>query len=96
MKEAFHIATTGRPGPVLIDMPKDVQTRRSSPDWDPPMNLPGYRPIPRPPRRSSKQVLAAIRASKKPIIYAGGGVIARRRGRRSCGSSPSRPASRSP
>src|SRR5438876_9354838 len=44
VKEAFHLATTGRPGPVLIDVPKDIQTTLHAPDWDPPMKLPGYRP----------------------------------------------------
>jgi acetolactate synthase I/II/III large subunit len=42
MREAFHVATTGRPGPVLIDMPKNVQLGAIVPDWDAPMNLPGY------------------------------------------------------
>src|ERR1700679_1113213 len=45
VKEAFHVALTGRPGPVIIDLPKDVQTRFITvSDWDPPMHLPGYRP----------------------------------------------------
>ncbi len=74
VKEAFHIATTGRPGPVLIDMCKDVQVKQIVPDFDPPMNLPGYKPFRSPPRAELLPVLAAIRASKKPVIYAGGGV----------------------
>jgi len=74
VKEAFHIATTGRPGPVLIDMPKDVQTKKIVPDWDPPMNLPGYRPFRKPSRADLQPIIEAIRASKRPFIYAGGGV----------------------
>jgi acetolactate synthase-1/2/3 large subunit len=75
MKEAFHIATTGRPGPVIVDVPKDVQVRRIVPDYDRPMNLPGYRPFRRPARAELLTVLEALRQSKKPIIYAGGGII---------------------
>jgi acetolactate synthase-1/2/3 large subunit len=75
VKEAFHIAATGRPGPVIIDVPKDVQIRQITvADWDPPMSLPGYRPDRRPTREELKQVLEMIRDSKKPIIYAGGGI----------------------
>ncbi|MEZ6059105.1 MAG: biosynthetic-type acetolactate synthase large subunit [Planctomycetaceae bacterium] len=79
VKEAFHIATTGRPGPVLIDFPKDVQVDclpRSEVDFDPPFRLPGYRPDT---RRAApeqiKQVVAAIRRSKRPVLYVGGGCI---------------------
>src|SRR5438132_7718403 len=43
-KEAFHVARTGRPGPVIVDVPKDVQVRQVIPDYDPPMKLPGYQP----------------------------------------------------
>ena len=76
VKEAFHIASTGRPGPILIDVPKDVQQRQIVvTDWDPPMNLPGYRPDRRATREELEKVLEMIRQSKKPIIYAGGGII---------------------
>src|SRR2546423_7976061 len=44
MKEAFYVATSGRPGPVIVDVPKDLQNRVVVPDYDPPMNLPGYAP----------------------------------------------------
>jgi acetolactate synthase-1/2/3 large subunit len=74
MKEAFYIASTGRPGPVIVDVPKDVQNRQVVPDYDAPMNLPGYRPDRRPTQGELLQVLELIRGSKKPIIYAGGGI----------------------
>ncbi len=77
MKEAFHVATTGRPGPVLVDMPKDVQMDQCVPDWDVPMDLPGYRTLQRRARPEQiKQLAAAIRLAKRPVIYAGGGIIA--------------------
>ena len=77
MKEAFHIATSGRPGPVLIDMPKDVQEAQIVPDYDPEMKLPGYHVEERRAKPEQiAQVAAAIRRAKKPVIYAGGGVIA--------------------
>jgi len=76
VKEAFHIASTGRPGPVLIDVPKDVQnTAVAVPDYDVAMDLPGYRLPPPPDPESVRAVAAAIRASRRPILYVGGGVI---------------------
>ncbi len=74
VKEAFHIATTGRPGPVLIDICKDVQVNTTVPDWDGAMDLPGYRPFRKPTRAELEPIVAAIRASKKPFLYAGGGI----------------------
>ena len=77
VKEAFHVATTGRPGPVLIDIPKDVQLGQTVPDYDCEMNLPGYQMkgrIAKP--EQIRQAAAAISRAKRPIIYAGGGVIA--------------------
>jgi acetolactate synthase I/II/III large subunit len=77
VKEAFHIAATGRPGPVLIDIPKDIQNSAlPNPDYDVAMDLPGYRlPVPPTPQKIGL-ILEAIRAARKPIIYCGGGVIA--------------------
>jgi acetolactate synthase I/II/III large subunit len=75
MKEAFHIASTGRPGPVIVDVPKDVQEGRIIPNFDPPMDLPGYRPYREASSRDLHRVIDAIRQSKRPTIYAGGGVI---------------------
>ncbi|MEQ8787948.1 MAG: biosynthetic-type acetolactate synthase large subunit [Pirellulaceae bacterium] len=76
LREAFHVATTGRPGPVLVDMPKNIQLDTCVPDWEAPMNLPGYnvethRALP----EQIRQVAAAIRLAKRPVIYAGGGII---------------------
>ncbi|MCA9260436.1 MAG: biosynthetic-type acetolactate synthase large subunit [Planctomycetales bacterium] len=76
MKEAYLIATTGRPGPVLVDIPKNVQLDSCRPDYDANLNLPGYSletPLARPEQIS--QVAAAIKRARRPIIYAGGGVI---------------------
>src|SRR5688572_16390371 len=76
MREAFHIATTGRPGPVLVDMPKNIQQDSIAPDWDEPLNLPGYYNKPRRAKPEQiKQFIAAIKLAKRPVIYAGGGII---------------------
>ncbi len=76
VKEAFHVATTGRPGPVLIDMPKDVQIEKTSVKWEAEMNLPGYAVEDRRVQSEQiKQAAAAIKLANRPVIYAGGGVV---------------------
>jgi acetolactate synthase-1/2/3 large subunit len=76
MKEAFIIATSGRPGPVLVDMPKDVQQAKIVPDYDVPIDLPGFQvKNPQAKPEQIRQIAAAIKLAKRPIIYAGGGII---------------------
>ena len=76
MREAFYVATTGRPGPVLVDLPKNVQLARTVPDYDAPMNLPGYHVEDLRATPAEVAALAAmIRRAKRPVIYAGGGII---------------------
>jgi acetolactate synthase-1/2/3 large subunit len=78
VKEAFHIARTGRPGPVLIDFPKNIQLASidGDIDFDPPTYLPGYHPELRVVADEQvKQTIAQIRRSKRPVLYVGGGVI---------------------
>jgi len=77
VKEAFHIASTGRPGPVLIDMPKDIQnTLVPNPNYDVPMDLPGYNLPPSPSIEKIREIAAAIKSARRPIIYCGGGTVA--------------------
>ncbi|MCL2623335.1 MAG: biosynthetic-type acetolactate synthase large subunit [Planctomycetaceae bacterium] len=77
MKEAIFIATTGRPGPVLVDIPKDVLVAQCLADFDVPMDLPGYSGcVPQASDDEVKTVADAIRAAKRPVLYVGGGVIA--------------------
>src|SRR5690606_17950438 len=75
MAEAFHLATSGRPGPVLVDIPKDVLQAPTTFGWPPVMELPGYRPTLHP---HGKQIVAAARmltSASRPILYVGGGVL---------------------
>ena len=77
MREAFHVATTGRPGPVLVDIPKNVQNMQAAPDYDAPLQLPGYSPG-RTTRATAEEIAAVaelLHAAKRPVIYAGGGVV---------------------
>ena len=72
---AFHLAATGRPGPVLVDIPKDVLQSETTFVWPQDIHLPGYRPTMRP---HSGQITAAaklIAAARRPVLYVGGGVI---------------------
>ncbi|MDX8145538.1 acetolactate synthase large subunit [Lentzea sp. BCCO 10_0061] len=73
--EAFHIASTGRPGPVLVDIPKDVLQEQTSFSWPPEMRLPGYRPTTRPHGKQVREAAKLIVAAHKPVLYVGGGVI---------------------
>ncbi len=75
IREAFHIARTGRPGPVLVDLPKDVLVNETTWAWPDSVNLPGYKPTT---KGSLRQVAAASRLimkAKRPVLYVGGGVI---------------------
>lgn len=76
VKEAFYVARSGRPGPVLVDVPKDIQNHSVIADYDPPMNLPGYAPERHITDAQVDQVLALIKEARRPVIYAGGGVLA--------------------
>ncbi|MBL69816.1 MAG: acetolactate synthase, large subunit, biosynthetic type [Verrucomicrobiales bacterium] len=75
VKEAFHIAQTGRPGPVLIDFPKNIQQQKAQPVWPDKLDLPGY---PEPPRADDlelNEIIGLIEKSERPVLYCGGGVI---------------------
>ncbi|MEE2739687.1 MAG: biosynthetic-type acetolactate synthase large subunit [Planctomycetota bacterium] len=75
VKEAFYIASSGRPGPVIIDIPKNIQMTQIVPDYQGEINLPGYHSQYQALPEQLNQVVAAIQRAKKPIIYAGGGLI---------------------
>jgi acetolactate synthase-1/2/3 large subunit len=75
IKEAFYIASTGRPGPVVIDIPVDVQVNKASTDGDDKMDLPGYRVRTKGHARQISMAAEAINNSKQPVLYVGGGVI---------------------
>lgn len=78
VKEAFHIATTGRPGPVVIDIPKDVQQAIFAPTFPARIDLPGYKIESTKPKASDDElteVLDLISGAKRPVLYIGGGII---------------------
>ncbi|MFC0543810.1 acetolactate synthase large subunit [Kutzneria chonburiensis] len=73
--EAFHIASTGRPGPVLVDIPKDVLQETTSFSWPPELRLPGYRPTTRPHGKQVREAAKLITGAHRPVLYVGGGII---------------------
>ena len=75
LKEAFHIATTGRKGPVLVDIPKDVFTGETKVPYPAEVKIRSYNPNYKGNLRQIKRAASAINKSEKPIIYAGGGII---------------------
>jgi len=75
VKEAFYIAQTGRPGPVLIDIPKNIQMGSSQPVWPTEVKLRGYNPDVRVGDAELNELIGLIRQSKKPMLYVGGGII---------------------
>jgi len=73
--EAFHVASTGRPGPVLVDIAKDALQARTTFDWPPRFDLPGYHPVTRPHAKQIREAARLIAQSRQPVLYVGGGVI---------------------
>ncbi len=73
--EAFHIASTGRPGPVLVDVSKDALQALTHFEWPTALNLPGYRPVTRPHGKQVREAARLITAARRPVLYVGGGVI---------------------
>ncbi len=73
--EAFHIASTGRPGPVLVDIAKDALQATTTFSWPATLDLPGYRPVLRPHSKQVREAARMIVEAKRPVLYVGGGVI---------------------
>jgi acetolactate synthase I/II/III large subunit len=73
--EAFHLASTGRPGPVLVDLPKDVLQSTGTFSWPPQLDLPGYHPTTKPHAKQVREAARLIASAKRPVLYVGGGVL---------------------
>ncbi|MEP6760673.1 MAG: acetolactate synthase large subunit [Sporichthyaceae bacterium] len=73
--EAFHIASTGRPGPVLVDVAKDALQAMTTFQWPTTLDLPGYRPVARPHSKQIREAARLIVESRRPVLYVGGGVL---------------------
>jgi acetolactate synthase I/II/III large subunit len=75
VREAFHVATTGRPGPVLVDIPKDIANQTMEWYWPEKVDLPGYKPTVKGHPKQIKEAARLINEAKRPVIYAGGGIL---------------------
>lgn len=75
VKEAFYIASTGRPGPVVVDIPKDISANPCDDSYDTTFSLPGYQPTIKPNPMQIKKLADSIAAAKKPVILSGAGVL---------------------
>ncbi|WP_281354199.1 acetolactate synthase large subunit [Phytoactinopolyspora halotolerans] len=73
--EAFHIASTGRPGPVLVDVAKDAMQMQTTFAWPDALDLPGYHPTTKPHGKQIREAARLITASRRPVLYVGGGVL---------------------
>jgi acetolactate synthase-1/2/3 large subunit len=75
VREAFHVATTGRPGPVLVDLPKDIANQSMDWYWPDAVDLPGYKPTLKGHAKQIKDAVRLMGESHRPVIYAGGGIL---------------------
>src|SRR5439155_8307938 len=75
VKEAFYIAQTGRPGPVLIDIPKNVQQAKTQPVWPKEITLRGYHPVQKADDIVLNEIIGLIQKAERPVLYCGGGII---------------------
>jgi acetolactate synthase-1/2/3 large subunit len=75
LAEAFHLAGTGRPGPVLVDIPKDVLQAQTLFNWPPTLELPGYHPTLHPHGKQIREAARLIVGARRPVLYVGGGVL---------------------
>jgi acetolactate synthase I/II/III large subunit len=75
LAEAFHIAATGRPGPVLVDIAKDALQAETTFEWPVELHLPGYRPAAKPHGKQVREAARLIIESERPVLYVGGGVL---------------------
>ena len=75
IKEAFHVATTGRPGPVIVDVPKNIQMAMTQPIFPNEINIRGYNPERKASDIALNEIMGLIEKSERPVLYCGGGII---------------------